>query len=200
MTDAKIEKELRAAVVARGATLKDCGGGHFQILGDRLVNYWPFSKTRTAHIKDTPAGAKHIPIAVAVDMAFLKPVTAEAKAIVPKPTRGFRKVSHLFGLQRGLCSICAGPMKLVNIVAMPKPERKRFFKDSAAVAMVATIDHTLPKSLARGVDNNTRAAHHACNGVKGNQLLEPYPLPCYDKMPLPKIKLAPGVYLDMEAP
>ncbi len=203
MSDAKIEKALLAAVKARGATLKDCGSGHFQIIGDWLVNYWPFSKAQTAHVKGAVSGQRHISPADAVAMAFSAPtpvpdfsVASVKHKSLPK---GFRKLSGLFKVQHGLCSLCAQPMELLNVNSLSKQERKRLFKDRDRVGMIATIDHTLPKSKAKGIDNNTRAAHHACNGVKADLLIEPFPLPCFDSKRLPKIWLAPGVFIDMEA-
>lgn len=204
MSDFSIERDLRAAAKARGAKVEDRGIGHFQIIGDRLVNYWPFSKTKTAHVKDAPSGAKHISIREAVALAFSAPPPAPADFSVASVKhkdipKGFRKLSGLFKLQHGLCSLCAQPMELLNVSTLPKNERKRLFKDRDRVGMIATIDHTLPKSKARGIDNNTRAAHHACNGMKADLLIEPFPLPCFDSKRLPKIWLAPGVFIEMEA-
>jgi hypothetical protein len=197
-----VENELRSAASARGAKVEDRGGGHFHIIGDMLVNYWPLSKSRTAHISGSAHGTKHVSIAEAVAMAFkVAPPPSPLAHLQPasnKPPKGFRKVSGLFRKQGGLCSLCAQPMILVNMKTLPKPERKQLFKDRSRIALVATIDHTLPRSKARGVDNNQRAAHHACNGIKADQLIEPYPLPCYEAQPLPKIWLAPGVFLEME--
>jgi hypothetical protein len=38
---------------ANGIQSTDFGNGHLQFVGKLTVNYWPFSKNRTAHIKDT---------------------------------------------------------------------------------------------------------------------------------------------------
>lgn len=105
-------------------------------------------------------------------------------------SKGHRKVIHLFRIQGGLCSLCAGRMELVNFNALPKKfVRDLRANDPARFSLIASLDHTLPLSGFRGIENNTRAAHIGCNEAKHSQLVEPFPLPCFE---LPSIKLPSG--------
>lgn len=52
----KATQNTKLTAESHGLQFKDCGGGHVQISGHGvLVNYWPESKKRTAHI---PGGKK----------------------------------------------------------------------------------------------------------------------------------------------
>ncbi len=43
--------DTKALAEAHGLEFTDCGGGHVQVKGHGvLINYWPTSKSRTAHI------------------------------------------------------------------------------------------------------------------------------------------------------
>ena len=55
--------ELRKLCEQRGFQLIEKPNGHFQINGKLLVNYYPFSKDKTAYIAQTKNGFKHVRIA-----------------------------------------------------------------------------------------------------------------------------------------
>lgn len=44
--------QLKREAKRAGAELKHCGNHHYQIRGECLVNYWPLSRRRTAHVRD----------------------------------------------------------------------------------------------------------------------------------------------------
>lgn len=71
-----METDLRDAAAARGATVTHKGGGHFQIRGRLLVNYYPFAKKRTAYVAQTTHGKHHVSPTEAVAMAFVPPPVA----------------------------------------------------------------------------------------------------------------------------
>jgi hypothetical protein len=61
--------ELFAAANARGAVVSEHAPGHFQIRGTFLVNYYPFSKRRSAFVHGTPTQTDLTP-SQAVELAF----------------------------------------------------------------------------------------------------------------------------------
>lgn len=64
------EEALRQAVEKAGLQLVDKGKGHFQITGGKvLVNYYPFSKYRTAYVDGSKAGVKLCDVRQAINLA-----------------------------------------------------------------------------------------------------------------------------------
>lgn len=65
-------KTLLQLATERGLTIVDRGNGHIQILGGTcLVNYWPESKRRSAHIAGHESrGKRHVTPEQAIEMAF----------------------------------------------------------------------------------------------------------------------------------
>ena len=57
----------------KGIKFKDSGYGHFQFKGKSLVNYWPFSKGKTAYVAGTRKGIKNVSHHKAVQMATRDP-------------------------------------------------------------------------------------------------------------------------------
>lgn len=120
-------------------------------------------------------------------------------------SKGYRRTSFLFRRQGGLCSICAGPMLLINLMAMKPGERKKMRKrEPFTWGLMASIDHEIPASVRRGIAFNCRAAHRACNELKGSQLIQGYPLECYEPQNLrrnyPRIYLHGGASLELIPP
>jgi len=66
----QILQELRRACELRGATLDLKGEGHFHITGDRLVNYYPFSRRRTAYLPDPGKTIYNVNPDQAAELAF----------------------------------------------------------------------------------------------------------------------------------
>lgn len=203
---ARATKELQAVAKKHGARVEHCGNGHFQIHGDWMVNYWPLSKKRTAHVHGQASGETHRSPAEAVALAYSKahpcePVPQKAKAVQEtnaaaeqKEGKGFKRLRAKFRAQGGLCSLCAGPMVLVNFIALKPAARRAAF----ANPIVATIDHDVPRLHGRAIDNNLRAAHKACNEIKGSELIEPYPLARYENPRPILLKLPDGKFVEME--
>ena len=71
--------ELRSLASKVGATVRDCGGGHVQIKGALLVNYYPDSRRRTVYIDSTKQGIKNCTPARAVEIAVRGPENGVGK-------------------------------------------------------------------------------------------------------------------------
>jgi hypothetical protein len=69
-------KTLQSLAKKSGLTIKKCGqSGHIQIIGGTcVVNYWPESKKRSAHIEgSTGGGRRGVTPEQAIEMAFSAP-------------------------------------------------------------------------------------------------------------------------------
>lgn len=64
---------LREIAKQAGATVIEKVSGHYHIQGKLLVNYWPNSKKRTAHVDGTVGSKTNVTPKEAVIMAFTKP-------------------------------------------------------------------------------------------------------------------------------
>lgn len=129
------------------------GNGHIQLQGKHLlVNYYPFSKGRTAYVAGTTAGIKDCDIYKAVAMARCPPevVPAEKKAkrsYVPRELR----LKMLAGRIEVKCHWCP---TMIDIDT-------------------STIEHIVP--LARGGldnSNNRTLACAPCNQKRANNMPE----------------------------
>lgn len=78
---------------------------------------------------------------------------------------------RLYQKQGGLCSICGGPMVLGKHNTPSEPHIQR--------PLDATRDHVIPRTRKPKVFD-VRAAHRACNALKGDLLIAPFPLACYE--------------------
>ena len=63
-------KYLTKLCQTKGVKFADRGYGHFQFRGKSLVNYYPFSKGKTAYVAGTKKGVKNISHHKAVQMAM----------------------------------------------------------------------------------------------------------------------------------
>lgn len=146
-----LETDLRDAAAARGATVTECGAGHFQIRGRLLVNYYPFSKKRTAYVAQTTHGKHGASPTEAVDMAFRAPPMADAEHKDERGGNGKRKRKKAWIKSNGACHWCGARMHWNE----------------------GTIEHVIP--LARGgLDNaNNRVfACKPCNHGRGHDMPE----------------------------
>jgi hypothetical protein len=51
------DEQIRSALKQLGVELKEPSPGHFQVTGSAtMVNWWPFSKNRSAHVKGAKEG------------------------------------------------------------------------------------------------------------------------------------------------
>ena len=146
----KIRDELNAECERRGCELLERGNGHFQIKGPLLVNYYPFSKQRTAYVKNTTEGRKNVEPRQAVSMCFKEP------SGIKKAKRRFshKRVRSIL-LERGVtkCHWCNEPLTLET----------------------STIEHIVPLSRG-GLDcmQNFTLACKVCNEARGNDMPEIY--------------------------
>lgn len=82
MNKAEILQELVDAAKAAKVRLHENGPGHYHIIGARLVNYYPFSKYKSAYAHGQ-VSLKHVTPAEACDMALEEPIGA------PPPENAF---------------------------------------------------------------------------------------------------------------
>ncbi len=75
-----------------------------------------------------------------------------------------RKLKRLYKLQNGLCALCNEPLPLPNTKV---PFILSNFKLS--------VDHIIPRCVARGIKNNLQLTHHGCNMRKANQQVRSVP-------------------------
>jgi len=149
MNDLKLLRELAKRF---GLTVKDCGNGHFQVLGGLvLVNYWPDSKKRTAYIGSTRNGEHNAGPHVVIDMALKPP------PFVPGVSDRHNKRAKRFKENR-----------------FRKNQHQRCYWCSEMLTPdTATVDHKIP--LARGgLDNhnNMELACEPCNRSKGHEVVK----------------------------
>jgi 5-methylcytosine-specific restriction endonuclease McrA len=142
--------ELLTAAKKRGAQVVECGGGHFQIRGRLLVNYYPFSKKRSAYVAGTLRAEHNISPAQAVAMAFdAPPITNGTKAKRSKNAKRVR--ARIIARNGPNCHWCQAVLTLET----------------------STVDHVVP--IARGGlnnPNNTVLACEPCNRGRGHAMPE----------------------------
>ena len=139
--------ELRKLCEQRGFQLIEKPNGHFQINGKLLVNYYPFSKDKTAYIAQTKNGFKHVSPEVAVQMAFEPP---------PLLTKPKRKKNYFIEKDK-----------------LYKKSQCCYWCKAQLTRKEVTLDHVVP--LSRGGlehPNNYVIACLACNNRRGNEMPE----------------------------
>jgi hypothetical protein len=144
--DQRMLTQLRKTATRVGAQVELKGAGHFHIQGALLVNYYPFSKKRTAYVANTTKSVAHLEPRDAVKLAMT----------LPPVTKDFKRKSYR-------------PMKL----KMLKKHAFCHWCKCALVDETATVDHRIP--LSRGGldnDNNRVLACVPCNNKRGNTMPE----------------------------
>lgn len=146
-----IETDLRDAASDAGATVKDCGGGHYQIRGRLLVNYWPESKKRSAHVAGTTHGKHHVSPTEAVQMAFTPP------PIAPEHKKDTRH----------------GNPKLQRLKLIRKNGPWCYWCKCRVTLASSTVEHVIPLHRG-GLDNanNRVLACKPCNHSRGHDMPE----------------------------
>jgi len=124
--------------------------GHIQITGGNLlVNYYPFSKNRTAYVGQTVKGIKGCTATEAIQMALSQPkITGSPAKRRAGKTRSRKK--RLYRKTKN-CHWCKQEFKLSEL----------------------TLEHKIP--LARGGldnDNNLTLACEPCNTARGHNMVE----------------------------
>lgn len=150
-SQAEILQQLRDVAARRGVQMHNLGDGHIQLQGPHLlVNYYPFSKKRTAYVAGTTEGVPNCDATKAVAMARNIPKLTGVKAKRSKNSRVIR-YRMLAGREEAPCHWC---QTLVNLDT-------------------STIDHVIP--LGRGgLDNpnNRVLACKPCNDRRGHTMPE----------------------------
>lgn len=150
------KSQLRKEAEKAGLSVVKKSDMHYQITGGALlVNYYPTSKKKTAHVAGTKKGIRHVTPAEAVAMANKAPkkVSGKKKRKQHKSLKG-----RMFKKQKGLCCWCSLLMVMTSDDNDP---------------LQATIEHVIP--LARGgLDNanNIKIAHKKCNNERSCDMPE----------------------------
>lgn len=132
-----------------GLTFSDKGNGHFQIKGQLLVNYYPFSKTRSAYVAGTTQKAKHVTHAQAFKMANEAPTLQGRK---DKRSSNSKKIrAGIWHKKTKQCHWCDKPLTVEN----------------------STIEHIIPLNRG-GLDHsmNRTLACPECNHSRGDNMPE----------------------------
>lgn len=142
------EDKLKKLCEEYGFQLEEKPNGHFQIKGKLLVNYYPYSKNKTAYIAQTAGGFKYVTPEVAVEMAANLPPLSEGKT---ERKRSYREDKDKLYRKRPYCNWC---------------NKQLTRKES-------TLDHIVP--LSRGGlnhHNNYVLACKECNQQRDNKMSE----------------------------
>ena len=146
-----LETDLRDAAAARGATVSEKGPGHYQIRGRLLVNYYPFSKKRTAYVAQTTHGKHHTSPTDAVAMAFAPPPIAPEHHKDDRGGNSKRKRQQIGRRMGWFCYWCKCALTLST----------------------STLEHIVPLNRG-GLDNanNRVLACKPCNHARGHDMPE----------------------------
>lgn len=144
--EADILKRLAKAAEDRGLLIVQRSPQHFQIEnGHLLVNYYPFSKKRTAYVEGTAEGVRDVTPERAVQMAMEMP-----KGDKVERRKSYKKDKLALLQKDPHCAWCGCEL----------------------TAETATVDHVVP--LSRGGLNNRNnmvLACQPCNAKRGNSVL-----------------------------
>lgn len=163
---AKATLYLQNLARSRGVKVIDRGNGHFQLQGPHLlVNYYPFSKNKTAYLAGTVQGVPNCNAEQAVAMARKAPKVVPAAQRDDRPG-GTRKIRARMLGARTECK-CHWCPTMINLDT-------------------STLDHVVP--LACGGldnDNNRVLACEPCNQRRGHSMpeLKQWPAPTDNSPP-----------------
>lgn len=145
-----IMKTMASLSEQLGIEVKDCGKGHYQILGKILVNYYPLSKSRTAYIAKTNKGLKDVSPVKAFEMSQEVPTGLDP---TPRKKSGYTKIKK----------------------ALYKKTKNCYWCKSKLTCAEATVDHVVPLSKG-GLDHHTNRVLCCfdCNQKRGNKMPEIY--------------------------
>lgn len=148
-------ERLTKLAAENNLTIKDCGGGHVQIVGGALlVNYWPDSKKKTAYVAGTVGGQKYATPQEALRMALEAPSVKSTATARKSNSRG-AKMRLL--RNRNTCQWCGC---LLSLKVGPGSKK-------------ATLEHIIPLKRG-GLDNanNRTLACEECNNGRGHNMPE----------------------------
>lgn len=147
-----LEAKLKKLCKQHNLILIERPNGHFQIQksseGSLLVNYYPYSKNRTAYIGRTKNGFKHVEPEAAVKMALEPPPVLDK---TPKRKKNYFNEKDKLYQKSQCCHWCKIPLTRKQV----------------------TLDHVVPLSRG-GLDhqNNYVIACLDCNNRRGNEMPE----------------------------
>ena len=144
-------KSLAEICQDRGVELVEKPNGHCQLKGDLLVNYYPYSKKRSAYVAGTTKGKEQVSFNEAVQMCFSAPKMANKADRVKRKKGSTRKLRERMLRKIKSCYWCNKPLTLDT----------------------STLEHKVP--LARGgLDNanNRTLACKECNEARGCNMTE----------------------------
>lgn len=138
---------LRKAASA-GIEVYEKPNGHLQLLGPLLVNYYPWSKKRSAYVKGTNKAFENCDIDKAISLCFSVPDGLKPTKRKKKSTRQLREKMLK---RQSVCHWCAQPLTIDT----------------------STVEHIIPLSKG-GLDcaNNRVLACYECNQDRGNSMPE----------------------------
>ena len=140
-------EEFKRLAESRGASVRDCGAGHWQVRGKLLVNYYP--KTGTIYVAGTSRSVIRGGVDAAVSLAFSPPPRGRLEPRFTKRQRIAERRRLLAADPH--CHWCR----------------------CALVFETATVDHVIP--LGRGGTNrrdNLVLACQSCNARRADQMPE----------------------------
>ena len=147
--------ELKKIADGVNVRIKDCGNGHIQIEGLMLVNWWPESKKRTAHVGATRKGFTGVSAQRAIELAMQPPLIVEVK---DERRSTYRDVKTKMFRKQKTCNWCHVQLTLDGEIPG---------------TMKATLDHVIPLKRG-GLDNanNWVLACEPCNSKRGHDMSE----------------------------
>lgn len=144
-------KTLQELCLARDVELVEKPNGHCQLKGDLLVNYYPYSKKRSAYVAGTTRGAHNVSAGEAVQMCFSAPSMVKKEDRAKRKKNSSRKIRERMLRKIPNCYWC-GVKLTIN---------------------TSTLEHKVP--LARGgldQPNNRTLACYECNQARGCDMTE----------------------------
>lgn len=141
------EDQMAKESKARGIEVKDCGNGHFQIMGRVMVNYYPNSKRKSAYISGTTKAVQWVDVGRAFDLSQQLPEGLP----VAKRKQSYKRAKSKVLKKSDRCHWCGCKL----------------------TAETATMEHVVPLSRG-GLDhhNNRVLACYPCNQKRGNSMPE----------------------------
>ena len=140
--------DLKKQAMIAGVEYTERPNGHIQLRGPLLVNYYPFSKQRTAYVAGTKKAATGISPQQALAMCFEAP---NCMGVIDDRTRNSRSKRKKMLQKITLCHWCKTPLTLDT----------------------STIEHIIQLSRG-GLDNanNRTLACRDCNHSRGSNMPE----------------------------
>lgn len=140
--------DFKALAKALGADARDCGAGHWQIYGRVRVNYYAWSRRRTAFVNGTTRGVHYLTAKQAIELA-MRPEALRLDRTPRAKSQNLRRARLVLLTRDPRCHYCR----------------------TALTEETSTIDHRIP--LARGGSNlpdNLVLACVPCNRDKADAM------------------------------